>query len=107
MIDAKATANARSGETIAGQITLLRIPPPRMALVPCATHAAPTSPPMSACDELEGSPCHQVIRFQAMAPTRAANTTVVVVAWVETMPLAIVVATLTEINAPAKLKIAE
>ena len=30
---------------------------------------------MSACDELDGSPHHQVIRFQAMAPPSAAEIT--------------------------------
>jgi hypothetical protein len=31
-------------------------PSPWMALAPLAAKAAPTRPPMSACDELEGSP---------------------------------------------------
>ncbi len=33
----------------------------------------PISPPISAWDELEGRPNHQVIRFQAMAPISAAT----------------------------------
>src|SRR6476469_968303 len=40
-----------------------------------AASAAPTSPPIRACDEDDGRPKYQVIRFQAIAPTRAAKTT--------------------------------
>ena len=39
-----------------------------------AARAAPTRPPMSACDEDDGRPKYQVIRFQVIAPIRAANT---------------------------------
>ena len=37
--------------------------------------AAPTRPPISACDDEDGMPYYQVITFQAMAPTSAPNTT--------------------------------
>ena len=37
-----------------------------------AAIAAPPSPPISACDDDDGRPYHQVSRFQPMAPTRAA-----------------------------------
>ena len=40
-----------------------------------AARAAPTSPPISACDDDDGSPKYQVIRFQAIAPISAAKTT--------------------------------
>src|SRR3569833_664958 len=40
-----------------------------------AASAAPTSPPMRACEDDDGRPKYQVIRFQAIAPTNAANTT--------------------------------
>ncbi len=40
-----------------------------------AASAAPTSPPIRAWEEEVGSPSRQVIRFQQMAPIRAANTT--------------------------------
>ena len=40
-----------------------------------AASAAPTSPPISACDDDDGSPKYQVIRFHAIAPTSAAKTT--------------------------------
>jgi hypothetical protein len=39
-----------------------------------AARAAPTRPPMRACDDDEGSPKYQVIRFQVIAPMRAAKT---------------------------------
>ena len=39
-----------------------------------AASAAPTRPPMRACEDDEGSPNHQVIRFQVIAPIRAAKT---------------------------------
>ena len=44
------------------------------------TNAAPTTPPISACDELDGRPKYQVARFQAIAPIRPAKTTSVVIA---------------------------
>jgi hypothetical protein len=53
---------------MAGTITLLTIPPTWIAPAPTAAHAAPTRPPISACDELEGSPNHHVISFHAIAP---------------------------------------
>src|SRR5262245_3233508 len=37
--------------------------------------AAPAKPPISACDEDDGRPHHQVSRFQAMAPTKVAAIT--------------------------------
>ena len=36
---------------------------------------APTRPPISACDDDDGSPKYQVSRFQPIAPISAANTT--------------------------------
>ena len=45
---------------------------------PALAMAAPMSPPTSACDELDGRPHHQVIRFQTIAPTeRGEDDTVV------------------------------
>jgi hypothetical protein len=69
------TANARTGATSAGIITFPRIPSSKkIALGPSATSTAPTIPPISAWEELEGSPKYHVIRFQAIAPTSPANT---------------------------------
>src|SRR5262245_47435932 len=64
---------------------------------------APTIPPIRACDELDGMPKYQVNRFQAMAPTRAPATTTWVIVVGSAIPLEMVVATLSEMNAPAKL----
>ena len=36
--------------------------------------AAPTNPPINVCDELEGIPNHQVIRFQTIAASKPAST---------------------------------
>src|SRR6266508_4098012 len=44
-------------------------------LQPALAMPAPTTPPISACDDEVGRPSHQVVRFQAMAPTRPPNTT--------------------------------
>ena len=38
---------------------------------PPLTTAAPASPPINACDELDGNPKNQVIKFHKMAPIRA------------------------------------
>jgi len=44
------------------------------AQVPALATAAPTSPPISACDDEDGMPYHQVMTFQAIAPTSAPKT---------------------------------
>ena len=46
-----------------------------MALKPAFAMPAPTSPPTSACELLDGMPKPQVIRFQRIAPMSAPNTT--------------------------------
>src|SRR4051794_14894103 len=74
-------------------------------LAPDAAKDAPTTPPISACDELDGSPKYQVARFHVMAPTRPAKTIVVVIVFGSTMPLATVAATWREMKAPTKLRI--
>ena len=48
---------------------------PAHCTVPADASAAPTSPPISACDEDDGRPSRQVTRFQKMAPSSAASTT--------------------------------
>src|SRR4051794_38623847 len=100
-----ATTKARMGAITAGMSTFSTRPSPWMAWLPEAAKAAPTTPPMSACDELDGSPKYHVARFQAIAPMRPAKTTVVVMASDSTMPLATVAATCSEMNAPAKFRI--
>src|SRR5919199_5364134 len=102
-----ATANASTGATAAGMSTFSTSPSPLTTPAPFATNAAPMRPPISACDELDGRPSHQVAMFQAIAPTRPAKTTVVVTAPASTIPEPTVAATFSEMNAPAKLRTAE
>ena len=87
-------------------MTLSTSPEPYTASGPSATNAEPTTPPISACEEDDGSPKYQVARFHAIAPTRPANTIAGVISSASTMPLAIVAATSSEMNAPAKFSIA-
>src|SRR5437868_6486702 len=55
--------------------------------------AAPPKPPIRACEELEGRPNFQVMRFQTMAPMRAARMTQTVMPEGSTSPLPMVLAT--------------
>lgn len=84
---------ASSAATTAGTITLdttpLQITPRR----PTAAIVAPTMPPISACEELDGMPSNQVNRFQTIPPTRPANTNSSVTRFASIRPLAIVAAT--------------
>ena len=73
------------------------------ACPPACASIDPTTPPISACDELDGMPSNQVSRFQMMPPASPANTTVSVTSLVSTRPLAIVAATLSDRNAPTRL----
>src|SRR3989442_12521497 len=67
--------------------------------------AAPARPPMRACEDETGSPSHQVIRFQAMAPVSPPSTTQRSMADGSTTPFPRVVATFTpKPNAATKLK---
>jgi len=61
-------------------------------------------PPKRACDELDGSPRSQVIRFHRIAPTNPAKMTVGVILASSTSPLEIVFATSTDRNAPIRLR---
>ena len=59
-------------------------------------------PPINACDELDGSPNHQVRRFQTIAPMTAASTVVSVARPVSMIPSPTVLATAVVTNAPAR-----
>ena len=63
-------------------------------------------PPISACEDDDGSPNHHVVRFQAIAPMSPPKTTVGVIAPASTIPPATVAATFSEMNAPTKFRIA-
>src|SRR5215212_1299149 len=101
-----ATTNASTGASSPGTITLSTIPDPLIADEPAAAKVAPTTPPISACEDEEGSPTYHVSRFQKIAPISPAKTTVRVTSSGLTMPVAIVAATSSERNAPTKLRIA-
>src|SRR3954451_14552095 len=87
---------------IAGISTLPTRPSASTTWKPSAATAEPTTPPISAWEELEGSPKYQVTRFQAIAPINPAKTIVGVIAAASTTSLATVAATEIEMNAPAK-----
>ena len=67
------------------------------------TNAAPTSPPISACEELDGRPNHHVSRFHAIAPTRAATSVCIVARLASMIPFATLFATAVVTKAPARL----
>src|SRR5712691_8395717 len=81
-----------TGESTMAALVLAR-PPQTMALTPTLATPAPTSPPISACELLDGMPSAQVMTFQAMAPTSAPNTTRGSTMSAETMPVPTVCAT--------------
>jgi hypothetical protein len=56
--------------------TILINPENIITLNPECITAAPTRPPTRVCEELEGRPIHQVIRFQIIAATNAEAITV-------------------------------
>src|SRR3954469_8828769 len=90
----------------AGIRTLPKSPSLITASTPAAATAAPTTPPIRACEELDGSPKYQVARFQAIAPIRPAKTIVGVITSGLTTSLATVAAPWIERKAPTKLRAA-
>ena len=79
--------------------------PPHCTVPPAANRVAPTRPPKSACDDDDGRPKYQVIRFQAIAPSTPAKTTPRLATPVGrvTRPLPTVLATFAPKWAPTKL----
>ncbi len=100
--------NPTSGEATIGMMTFSTMPD-HMTLPPTPKSTAasvdPTRPPKSACDEEDGIPKYQVIKFQAIAPRTPASTTPRLARPVGrlTRPLPTVVATLPPRWAPMKL----
>src|SRR3712207_9144713 len=82
------------------------MPEANTASGPCAANAAPATPPISACEDEDGSPKYHVARFHAIAPMRPAKTIGGVMRSASTMPVAIVAATSSDRNAPTKLSAA-
>src|SRR5690348_8246006 len=91
---------AITGESTAGIRTLDTMPCHFTAPAPAAAMVDPTTPPISAWDELDGIPRYHVARFHAMPPASPANTTVSVTWVLLTKPLAMVAATLNDRKAP-------
>src|SRR5579884_654927 len=105
-IDSPATPKATTGERTAGMMTLPTSAAHLTPALPTAASSAPITPPIRACEELEGSPKYHVMRFHTIAPVRPANVIVSVTLAVATMQLATVAATFSEMNAPAKFSTA-
>ena len=63
-----------SGDSTIAAAVLAR-PLQTMAGRPALATPAPTSPPISACELLDGMPSAQVIRFQTIAPISAPKIT--------------------------------
>ena len=93
--------------TTAGMITWETMPFQSTPCAPTAAIVAPTMPPISACEELEGIPRSQVSRFQTMPPTRPANTSSSDTMLESIRPLAMVAATAVDKNAPTRLSTAD
>ena len=62
------------------------------------------SPPNRACEELDGRPNSQVIKFQTMAPTKPARMIGTVISESSKKPPEIVFATSVERQAPTRLR---
>src|SRR5262249_33466640 len=103
---AAATSPARIGAISAGMITLEVRAFHSTAPLPTAAIVAPTMPPIKAWEDDDGTPNHHVTRFHVIAPIKPAKITVSVTSAGLTMPFATVAATLIEMNAPTKFRIA-
>src|SRR5919199_1852990 len=98
----KAPRKPSAGDASAGNTTLCVMSCHSTPRDPDWTSAAPISPPISACDELEGRPNHHVSRFQAMAPITAASTVCSVASPVSMIPFPPVFAPAVVTKAPAR-----
>src|SRR5215469_16481909 len=95
-----------NGASTAGMTTFEAIPSQITALEPAPAITEPTTPPTSACDEEDGIPRNHVATFHVIAPTSPAKMIGTVTSAWSTIPLAIVAATVTEMKAPTKFRIA-
>ena len=87
--------------------TVLLTPPHTTARHPALATPAPTSPPISACDEEDGMPATQVMTFHAIAPPSAPKITLASTMSGSIIPLPTVCATLRPNTAKAtKLNVA-
>ena len=88
-----ASRNPTSGDSTIATSVLVS-PLQTAAESPALAMPPPTSPPIRACELEEGMPSPQVIRFQTMAPIKAAKITWVSITLGSTMPVPMVWATL-------------
>src|SRR5581483_11809028 len=102
-----APAKPITGEARPGSTTFSHNPCHCTPLEPDCASAAPTSPPISACVELDGRPKYHVTRFQRIAPKSAASTVFSVASPESMIPLPTVFATAVVTNAPARFAPAE
>ena len=70
-ITRKAPVKPNAGLTIIGMATFSTIL--SQSTVTPEARPAPTSPPISACEDDDGMPKYHVMRFQVMAPTKRAH----------------------------------
>ena len=104
-ISAHPTAMPMSGESTMKESVLTHAMPGTIARMPTRATAAPAYPPISACEEEDGMPKYQVIRFQAIAPRRPPSTTSELTTVMSIRPEPIVFATaVPNTNAATKLK---
>src|SRR3984885_3543850 len=99
-----ASRNPISGDSTMASKALVR-PLQTAAEIPAFAMPPPTSPPISACELDEGIPNRQVIRFQTIAPMRAAKITCASITLGSMIPVPMVLATFSPNTAKAtKLK---
>src|SRR3954454_7100844 len=104
-ISNSAPTNPTSGDRTIGMTTLSTIVD--QGTVEWDASAAPTRPPINACDDDDGRPKYQVNRFHAIAPVTAAKTTTrPCVVSGASMMLPTVLAILTDTSEPARLNTA-
>src|SRR6476660_167335 len=95
------------GDAMAGTMIFSTTASKWIAPVPEPTHTAPMSPPNSACEDDDGSPSSQVVRFHRMAPTRPPKMIAGVILASSTSPPEMVLATAVEMNAPTRFSTPE
>src|ERR1700712_1888465 len=105
-VAAPAANAATTGATTAGNRILDTTTEKLTPEAPAPISTAPISPPNRACEELDGNPRSQVIRFHKMAPTSPAKIIVGGTRASFTMPPEMVLATSVDRNAPATFKTA-
>src|SRR5216117_3580587 len=94
-----------SGETTMNDSVCVHLVPHVIAAKPPRATAAPAYPPISACDELDGMPKYQVIKFHVIAPRSAPRITFGLTMLCSIIPLPMALATASDpVNAAAKLK---